>query len=72
MDGEVDCLSDHEIGSSIKELELEWGYGVRLKGMFINKGRIYKTIRGFRVYKHRERQDIIQHQRDGGHKGFGV
>ena len=72
MDGEIDCLSDHGIGSSIEESELEWGHGVCLKGMFINKEHVYKTIRESRVYKCGERWNIIQHQRDRGHKGFGI
>ena len=59
MDGEINCLSDYGIGSSIKELELKQGHGVCLKGMFINRGCIYKTIRGSKVYKCGERRNLI-------------
>ena len=50
MDREVDGSSDSNIGASVKEMELQRGYGVGWKLMFINKHCIDKTVGGTRVY----------------------
>ena len=68
MDREVNSLSDGGVGCSVKEVELEWRYEIRIKGVFINEGGIYETVGGARVYKHREGQSIVTYERDRGHK----
>jgi hypothetical protein len=68
MDGEVNSLSDCGICSSIEEMELQWGYGVRGNRMFINEGSIYETIGGAGVYSHGDRGNVIRNQIDRGHK----
>ena len=50
MDREVDSLSDGEVGCFVEEVELEWRYGIRVKGVFINEGGIYETVREAGVY----------------------
>ena len=67
-DREVNSLSDGGIGCSVQESELEWRYGIRMKGVFINEGGIYETVRRAGVYKHREGWSIITFERDRGHK----
>ena len=54
MDKEVNSLSDGRVGCSVEKVKLEQRYGIRVKGVFINEGHIYETIRGARVYKCRE------------------
>ena len=49
MDGQIDGMSNHVIHGAIKQVELERGDGVGLKGMFINKVSIDKTIRRTRI-----------------------
>ena len=72
MDRGVNGWSDYGVESSVKESKLKQEHGVHLKGMFINEQRIYKTIRGSRVYKCGERRNLIRQERDKGHKRFGI
>ena len=50
MDRKVKCLSDGGVGCFIEESELKWDYRVSGKCMIIDKGCIYKTLGGFKVY----------------------
>ena len=61
-------MSDGGVGCAVEEVELEWRYGIRVKGVFINEGGIYETVGGTRVYKCGEGQSIIIYERDRGHK----
>ena len=61
-------MSDGGVGCSVEEVELEWWYGIRVKGVFINEGGIYETVRETGVYKHGEGRSIVTYERDRGHK----